>query len=397
VLGFERGLVRKLLDAMGEPPFSVTLWDGQTVDPAPAEPSARVHVRDRGAFYRLLLHPDLHFGDDYAAGRIEVEGDLAELLTVVDLTRQERHGAGGGRPGLTSRLHRARRNTLRGSQENIHHHYDLGNDFYALWLDQEMVYTCAYFPDSETDLETAQRAKMDHVARKLKLQPGQTVVEAGCGWGSLARHLARDYGVKVRAFNISTEQISYARERAKEEGLEDRIEYVQDDYRNVSGSYDAFVSVGMLEHVGTDNYRDLGEVVDRVLADHGRALVHSIGRNRPIGPMNPWIERRIFPGAYPPALSEMAEIFEPFNFSIQDIENLRLHYDLTLQHWLQRFNAHEEEVRNRFGEEFVRAWRLYLSGSISAFRAGSLQLFQLVFTRPTDNELPWTRGYLYPS
>ncbi|MFA9461621.1 class I SAM-dependent methyltransferase [Thiohalorhabdus methylotrophus] len=396
VLGIERGLVRRLLDTLGDPPFSVILWDGHPVEPVPSDPIARVHIRDRGAFYRLLRHPDLHFGDDYAAGRIEVEGDLAELLTVVDLTRQQRHGAGGGRPGLTSRLYRARRNTLAGSRENIHHHYDLGNEFYALWLDEDMLYTCAYFEDPQMGLEAAQRAKMDHVARKLRLEPGQTVVEAGCGWGSLARHLAREFGVTVKAFNISTEQIAYAREQVRAEGLEDRVQFIQDDYRNVTGTYDAFVSVGMLEHVGTDHYRELGGVIDRVLSEGGRALVHSIGRNRPIGPMNPWIERRIFPGAYPPALSETTEIFEPYNFSIQDVENLRLHYALTLEHWLQRYNAHEEEVRRRFGEKFVRAWRLYLSGSIAAFRSGSLQLFQLVFSRPTDNELPWTRHYLYP-
>jgi cyclopropane-fatty-acyl-phospholipid synthase len=396
VLAPERWLVSRLLDTVGQPPIAVTLWDGHAVQPEPADPVARVHIRDRGALYRLLRHPDLHFGDDYAAGRIEVEGSLVDLLTTVDQTRQERHGYGGGRPGVTARLHRARRNTLEGSRANIHHHYDLGNDFYGLWLDDEMVYTCAYFPHAEASLEEAQRAKMDHVARKLRLKPGDTVVEAGCGWGSLARHFARDYGCRVRAFNISTEQIAYARERAEREGLSDRIEYVQDDYRNVSGSFDAFVSVGMLEHVGTDHYRDLGEAIDRTLADDGRALVHSIGRNRPMGPMNPWIERRIFPGAYPPALSEMTEIFEPFAFSVQDVENLRLHYDLTLEHWLARFDNHAEEVRQQFGEAFVRAWRLYLSGSIAAFRAGTLQLFQLMFTRGRNNDLPWTREHLYP-
>jgi cyclopropane-fatty-acyl-phospholipid synthase len=396
VLAAERWLVRKLLDVVGNPPVAITLWDGRDVEPGPSEPVARVHIRDRGAFYRLLRHPDLHFGDDYAAGRIEVDGDLAHFLTTVDAYRQARNGYGGGRPGLTARLHKARRNTLEGSRQNIQHHYDLGNDFYERWLDSEMVYTCAYFPHAEASLEEAQRAKMDHVARKLRLKPGDTVVEAGCGWGSLARHFAREYGCQVRAFNISTEQIAYARERAEREGLDDRIEYIQDDYRNVAGTYDAFVSVGMLEHVGTDNYRDLGEAIDRTLTDNGRALVHSIGRNRPMGPMNPWIEKRIFPGAYPPALSEMTEIFEPFAFSIQDVENLRLHYDLTLQHWLERFDRNEDAIRNQFGEAFVRAWRLYLSGSIAAFRAGTLQLFQLVFTRATDNQLPWTRDYLYP-
>ncbi|HKJ72287.1 MAG TPA: class I SAM-dependent methyltransferase, partial [Gammaproteobacteria bacterium] len=241
VLAPERWLVGKLLETMGQPPVDVILWDGGSAGATPADPVGRIHIRDRGAFYRLLRHPDLHFGDDFAAGRIAVEGDLPQVLTTLDSCRQARNGYGGGRPGLTARLHRARRNTLAGSRENVHHHYDLGNDFYALWLDDEMVYTCAYFPRAEAGLEEAQRAKMDHVARKLRLKPGDTVVEAGCGWGSLARHFAREYGCRVRAFNISTEQIAYARERAEREGLSDRIEYIQDDYRNVSGRCDAFV------------------------------------------------------------------------------------------------------------------------------------------------------------
>jgi cyclopropane-fatty-acyl-phospholipid synthase len=397
VLGLERWVVSRLMQAVGSPPIKVVLWDGQPLEPVPEQPVATVTLHDRGALYRLLRHPDLHFGDDYATGRIEVEGDLVEFLETLEHHRGQSGGKGEGRGlGLTARLHRARPNSLKGSQENIHHHYDLGNDFYRLWLDEDMVYTCAYFPDPQVSLEAAQRAKMDHVARKLRLRPGDTVVEAGCGWGSLARHLAREYGAKVQAFNISTEQIEFARERAAAEGLQDRVEFIQDDYRNVAGTFDAFVSVGMLEHVGTDHYQDLGGVIDRVLGDHGRGLIHSIGRNKPTGPMNPWIERRIFPGAYPPSLAEMTEIFEPHAFSIQDVENLRLHYAMTLEHWLQRFDAHAEEVRERFGEAFERAWRLYLSGSIAAFRAGSLQLFQVAFNRGESNELPWTREYLYP-
>jgi cyclopropane-fatty-acyl-phospholipid synthase len=172
------------------------------------------------------------------------------------------------------------------------------------------------------------------------------------------------------------------------------VEYVLDDYRNIDGEYDVFVSVGMLEHVGKRDYITLGKVIDGCLKPEGRGLVHSIGRISP-GPMNAWIERRIFPGAYPPSLQEMMDIFEPYSLSILDVENLRLHYAKTLEHWLQRFEQHSEAIQQMMDEEFVKAWRLYLAGSIAAFRVGELQLYQVLFTRNTNNDLPWSRSHLY--
>jgi cyclopropane-fatty-acyl-phospholipid synthase len=234
-----------------------------------------------------------------------------------------------------------------------------------------MQYTCAYYPSPSMTLEAAQRAKMRHVCLKLGLQEGESVVEAGSGWGGLACFMTREFGVRVRAYNTSHEQVAHSRERAEREGLSDRVEFVEDDYRNIRGKYDAFVSVGMLEHVGPDHYRELGAVVDRCLSHQGRGLIHSIGRNRP-APMNAWIERRIFPGAYPPTLGEMMAIFEPCALSVLDVENLRLHYARTLEHWLERFESHADAIGSQFDERFVRAWRLYLSGSIAAFRAASL-------------------------
>jgi cyclopropane-fatty-acyl-phospholipid synthase len=233
---------------------------------------------------------------------------------------------------------------------------------------------------------------MDLVCRKLCLKPGERVVEAGCGWGSLALFMAKRYGVRVRAFNLSAEQVAYARARAKGEGLDDRVEFVEDDYRNVQGAYDVFVSVGMLEHVGRRDYRTLGRVIDRSLTEHGRGLLHFIGRNRP-APLNPWIRRRIFPGGYPPTLREVFEdVFEPQTLSVLDVENLRLHYASTLEHWRQRFEASAEGVAHMFDETFVRAWRLYLAGSQAAFSTGWMQLFQVVFARGSSNEIPWTRA-----
>jgi len=259
-----------------------------------------------------------------------------------------------------------------------------------------MAYTCAYYPTPEATLDEAQVAKMDHVCRKLRLRSGESVVEAGCGWGTLALHMARHYGVRVRAFNISHQQIVYARERALREGLSALVEYVEDDYRNVSGHYDAFVSVGMLEHVGVADYATLGQVVQRSLGGRGRGLIHSIGRNYP-APLQPWIEKRIFPGAYPPTLSEMAPIFEPWNLSILDVENLRLHYAQTLRDWLVLYESAAARVREMFDEKFVRMWRLYLAGSVAAFTTGTLQLFQVVFAPGESNDVPWTRAHLYRS
>ena len=258
-----------------------------------------------------------------------------------------------------------------------------------------MQYTCAYFPEPGMTLEAAQLAKMDHVCRKLRLRPGERVFEAGCGWGGFALHMAREYGVEVRACNISREQIRYAHRHARAaRASATASSFIEDDYRNISGKCDVFVSVGMLEHVGPENYGTLGEVIDRCLAPQGRGLIHTIGRNRP-EPMNAWIERRIFPGAQPPSLGQMMAIFEPRDFSVLDVENLRLHYAETLRHWTARYLAAIDEVRAGARRGFARAWQLYLAGSIAAFTTGTMQLFQVLFARGGNNDLPATRRHLY--
>lgn len=390
----DRALVRSLLRLRGDPPIGVILPDGSEVRGAAAEPVARVRLRDRGVLRELLRNPDLALGEAYADGRIDVEGDLARL--VEEAFRSHGRAPRLGRAAARLLGARPRRNTRSRARDHIHRHYDLGNDFYRLWLDENLVYTCAYFPTPETGLEEAQLAKMEHVCRKLVLRPGERVVEAGCGWGSLALYMAERHGVRVRAYNISEEQILYAREQARRRGLDRRVEFVLDDYRAIEGRYDAFVSVGMLEHVGPAHYRTLGRVIHRSLEPHGRGLLHSIGRSRP-QPMNPWIERYIFPGAYIPALREMLEVLEPFELTVLDVENLRPHYARTLEHWLDRFEKVADEVRRRFDDRFVRMWRLYLASSIASFRTGSCQLYQVLFARPSSSHLPWTRAHLYGS
>jgi cyclopropane-fatty-acyl-phospholipid synthase len=378
----DRWALARIQRSVTSAPIRFVLWDGfelSTAGPA----VATILFKNRSALWGWVWDPELNFGEAYMSGAVEIRGDLLALLEAI----YRAFGSSTRRPWWLWQ----RSNDAHASRDNVHHHYDLGNDFYRLWLDREMVYTCAYFPTPDTTLDNAQVAKMDLVCRKLRLKPGERVIEAGCGWGSLALFMARRHGVTVRAFNISAEQIAYAQNRAKTEGLVDRVEFIEDDYRNVRGAYDVFVSVGMLEHVGAPDYPTLGRVIEHSLTEGGRGLLHFIGRNQPM-PLNAWIRKRIFPGAYAPTLHEVFEhVLEPHGLSVVDVENLRLHYAKTLHHWRHRFEDSAAQVATMFDEPFVRAWRLYLAGSQAAFSTGWMQLFQVLFARGASNAIPWTR------
>ena len=389
----DRYILGKIQAKMGDAAVRIALWDGATYYRATAPPVATIRVANRRALWRVVRHQAVGLGEGFRDGGITVEGDLVRAVEEVFRVNRALWTAGRNtRP----RRPRLRSNTRGRAATNVGHHYDLGNDFYELWLDRRMVYTCAYYTNPEMSLEEAQVAKLDLVCRKLQLQAGERVVEAGSGWGALALHMARHYGVSVRSFNLSHEQVAYARRWARTESLDDRVEFVHDDYRNVSGRYDAFVSVGMLEHVGPAHYEALGEVIDRSLPPNGgRGLLHFIGRDRP-APLNPWIRKRVFPGAYPPTVSEVAQaVLEPTDLSLVDVENLRLHYARTCGDWLARFEAAKDQVTSKVGAERYRTWQLYLAGSQAAFRTGWMQLFQIVFRRGGDNDLGWTREALY--
>jgi cyclopropane-fatty-acyl-phospholipid synthase len=364
-----------------------------SVDASDNPPVATIVFRDRKTLISLAFDPVGRFGDAFADGRVEVEGDLVGALESVYRALESTF-----RPSVLGRLGRYFPHTSPRDHHNVHHHYDLGNQFYRLWLDERLLYTCAYFESPEQSLEQAQVAKMEHVCRKLGLRPGETVVEAGCGWGALALHMAKHHGVRVRAYNVATEQIRWARERAEREGLSDRVLFLDEDYRKIVGRCDVFVSVGMLEHVGRANYRALGRVIARTLdRKSGRGLLHFIGRDRP-APLDTWIRRRIFPGAYAPTLEEAFHgVLGPARMSVLDVENLRPHYALTVKHWRERYERAVAEDRVAFDERFRRTWRLYLAGSEATFRTGWLQLFQVVFAPSGSNAVPWTRAALYRS
>jgi cyclopropane-fatty-acyl-phospholipid synthase len=381
-------LLRRLAARVGSAGLRYAIGHSTVAGPAPV---ATLRFHDRRALAGLVLDPEVHFGDAYADGRIEIEGDLVAALEAA-----YRALASGRRASPLAWLGTRRRLSPLRSRDNVHRHYDLGNDFYALWLDRQLVYTSAYFESEDLSLEQAQVAKMNHVCRKLGLQPGETVVEAGCGWGALALHMARHYGVRVRAWNVSHAQVAYARERARREGLDDRVEFREGDYREIRERCDAFVSLGMLEHVGRRSYGELGRVIARSLdRPGGRGLLHFIGRDRP-HPLNTWIRRRIFPGAYVPTLAEAGRgVLEPAGLSIVDVENLRAHYALTLRRWRERYERACARGQVGFDERFRRSWRLYLAGSEAAFRTGSMQLFQVTFAPSGSSAVPWTRRGLY--
>lgn len=379
----DRWALRRIRQMVASAPVRFALWDGFELMPSGAAPIATIHFKNRRALFSWIWDPALNLGETFMFGAVGIDGDLAAALVAIY------RALGPSKPRPWWRSHGV--NDIEAARDNVHHHYDLGNDFYRLWLDPHMVYTCAYFPAPDCPLEDAQLAKMDLVCRKLQLKPGERVVEAGSGWGALALFMAKQYGVRVTAFNTSREQVAWARRRAKAEGLESAVEFVEDDFRSVRGVYDAFVSVGMLEHVGLADFPTLGGVIDRSLTPAGRGLLHFIGRDRPL-PLNHWIRKRIFPGAYPPTLQEVfAGVLEPRDLSVLDVENLRLHYVKTLEHWRRTFHDHAPQVEEMFDANFVRAWQLYLAGSQAAFTTGAMQLFQVLFARGGSNAIPWTR------
>ena len=389
---FDRLAAYWIMKLVGNPRIAVRLWDGDEFYFADGRPVGVMEFHDRSALLSVAVSQSIGFGDGYTDGRIKIHGDILEFLSEVARSLAGRRNQNYYVSKFLSVVRALRENTLTRSKNNVHHHYDLGNDFYEKWLDGQMVYTCAYYEDIDATLVEAQVAKLDHVCRKLELKPGQDVIEAGCGWGALAMHMAEHYGANVKAYNNSHEQVKYAREKAAARGL--NVEFVEDDYRTISDECDVFVSVGMLEHVGLRNFHALGGLIDRCLKPTGRGLIHSIGRSHP-RPADAWIGKRIFPGGHIPSLGEITGVFEPYKFSILDVENLRLHYARTCAEWLHNFDEVSDQVSEMYSEEFVRAWRLYLAGSSTAFNSGTLQLYQIVFAPHGNNDVPWSRRFLY--
>jgi cyclopropane-fatty-acyl-phospholipid synthase len=288
-----------------------------------------------------------------------------------------------------------RSNNASRSRRNVAHHYDLNGRLYALFLDRDRQYSCAYFPHGDETLEEAQLAKKRHIAAKLKLdRPGLTVLDIGCGWGGMALTLAREYGAYVTGITLSEEQLHEARARAAAEGLEDRVTFELMDYRAVDETFDRIVSVGMFEHVGVANYPAYFNIIKKCLAPGGIAVLHSIGRFGGGAITNSWIEKYIFPGGYSPALSEVTPVIEKTGLLMTDIEILRLHYAKTLAHWRRRFAANRDAIADLYDERFCRMFEFYLSASELAFRMNDHMNFQIQLTHEQE-AIPLTRDYMF--
>lgn len=355
------------------------------------KPNFTFRIKDDAVINDIVKRFDLGFGEAFMKGDIEVD-DLDALLKFAYLNERDFKNAFGKKSG-----YRFARN-VRGKQaEQIKSHYDLGNDFYALWLDDTMTYTCAYFKNPNDTLETAQRQKIDHVLSKLQLSKGQEFIDLGCGWGHLVVRAAKKYGAHGIGLTLSKEQYEYARELAKREGVAELVEFHHMNYQDAPSlgkKFERVISVGMLEHVGRGNHRQYFDTVDRLLLPGGISVLHSITQQTEEA-MPAWIDKYIFPGGYVPSVREVTHLLPEYDFHITDYESLRMHYAKTLDEWTKRFEANLDKVRALgYDEEFIRMWRLYLRGSSNSFSYGTFDLSQFIFTKGLKNDLPLTREYI---
>ncbi|WP_406855561.1 cyclopropane-fatty-acyl-phospholipid synthase family protein [Alsobacter sp. KACC 23698] len=383
----ETGTLR-VIDARGH---AVTFGTGSA-------PSVTLRIHDAATGLKLVLNPQLALGEGYMNGRITVEG--ATIYDVLDLVlSNSKWGLPGG---VLAKIANAVRvqgrrlwqfNPAPRSRLNVAHHYDLSDQLYGLFLDEDRQYSCAYFASPGDTLETAQARKKRHVAAKLLLEPGHRILDIGSGWGGLGLYLASLGDHDVTGLTLSEEQHRVSTERARAAGVANRVRFALRDYRAETGRFDRIVSVGMFEHVGVNHYDAYFQKIADLLTDDGVGLVHTIGRADGPGATNAFIQKYIFPGGYSPALSEILPAVQRAGLYVTDVEVLRLHYAETLRHWRARFNAHRDAIRQLYDDRFCRMWEFYLAGSEATFRYGGHVVFQIQVAKAID-AVPLTRDYI---
>lgn len=362
------------------------------------EPKITATFHDPNLGTKLFINPALYAGEGYMDGTLTIEdGDLFELLDLVMSNIGATHGHWAARTlksierfGGLLRTY----NPISRAANNVAHHYDLSATLYERFLDEDMQYSMAYYRSPDDTLEQAQRQKVDHIARKLRLEPGMTVLDVGCGWGGLGLGLHQRYGVNVTGISLSEEQLKVARRRADEAGVSDNVQFLYKDYREVEGPFDRIVSVGMFEHVGLPMYRTFFKTMRQLMVDDGIAVLHTIGRADGPGASDSWTLKYIFPGGYAPALSEIVPHVEKAGFYITDVETLRLHYAYTLREWRRRFMEHRDEMEKIYDARFCRMWEFFLASAESSFHNAFHVNFHIQMS-PKLETVPLTRDYMY--
>jgi cyclopropane-fatty-acyl-phospholipid synthase len=363
-----------------------------------AGPEVTMRLTDRRLYRTLVFNSELAAGEAYMDGTLRFENGstLRDFLTLFSINRLSL----GSYPiqkllrAVKMRFRKRQQSNVKGeAQRNVAHHYDLGNDFYKLFLDDNMLYSCAYFREADETLEQAQRNKLRLLASKLHLKPGMKVLDIGCGWGDMALYLAQLEDVEVVGVTLSKEQQALATGRARNAGVADRVRFDLRDYRDVTETFDRIVSIGMFEHVGVSHYDEFFKKLNALMPDHGIAVIHSIGHMSPPGMASAWLRKYIFPGAYSPALSEVFEVVERNSLWVTDLEFLRVHYAMTLAHWVERFEKNRDKVVELHGERFARMWEFYLISCEMMFRTGSQLVFHMQLSRSRD-AAPIVRDYI---
>ncbi|MBW9173801.1 cyclopropane-fatty-acyl-phospholipid synthase family protein [Clostridium estertheticum] len=382
---------KTLLKSMFSDPFEIRFWDGDEEKYGEGESKFKIILNEPIPKGDIINNPSIALGEGYMTKKLEVVGSVQSVIESLYNNKESFLKKSAKYQHLIKKI----KNSIKRSKDNIEFHYDIGNDFYKLWLDDTMSYSCGYFKNDTDSLYQAQINKINHILKKLNLKEGQTLLDIGCGWGELIITAAKQYKVKAIGITLSEEQFEKVNERIKAEGLEDLIEVKLEDYRELKNlKFDRIVSIGMLEHVGLDNLSEYFHVVNSLLNDKGLSLVHCItGINE--GGTNTWIDKYIFPGGHVPAIKTIISDIAEQDFELIDIESLRRHYGKTLEHWAENFEIALPIISKSKDEMFIRMWRLYLNSCAASFNCGNINLHQILFAKGVNNDLPLTREYLY--
>ena len=373
--------------------FSFELWDGETIEYG-LRPKTTMIIKSAKVPGQMFTKGFLGFGEAYVSGDVEVEGDFQELLRLGFVVQFDEKNFLLREKMQLLPFYLKTMGTVGKASRNIAHHYDLTPEFYSLFLDESLTYSCGYFKNENDSLDKAQRNKYDHIAGKLILSPGETLVDIGCGWGGMLLHSTREYGTRGVGITLSTNQGRYVSRRIQDLGLGDRIEVKLQDYRHLTGKFDKFVSIGMFEHVGKRFIPVYMEKTAELLKKGGIGLLHTIAKEVESA-TDAWTLRYIFPGGYLPSLAETLREMGRAGLCVLDVEGLRLHYGRTIDCWIANFERNAGKIREMFNERFVRMWRLYLNASSAAFKFDGTRVYQILFSNGLNNNLPMTREYMY--